>query len=115
MKPKKSRFVAYNRFVDHVARYCRPAELRVWFYLWRRANRDGRLVFRVQDVADATGLTWKSAKQAILSLKSIGCLGVKWGNNWDRHLAVVDVLEMWEKECHPVRLQEIQKKKLSVP
>ena len=105
MTTKPSKFTVFNDFVDFAAPHCRPAEYRVWIYLWRRANRDCHVRFRVSDVSNATGLTWKSAKSAVTSLQQIGLLALKLGNNWQHHKCRLAVHDSWRTEGHPRKRQ----------
>lgn len=107
MKTKPpSRFEAFNRFVDFAAKHCRPAEVRVWLYLWRRANRSGMVKFRLADVSEATGVNRRHIKDAVEGLRLKACLGVKWGNNWQHHQAKVEVHEAWERGWQPSQRDE---------
>lgn len=92
------RFSVFNHFVDHVARHIRPSDLRVWLYLWRRANLRNECEFSVREISKRTGLTWKSARESVAELERLRLAKMRHGSPRQKWRVRLEIdIDRWPK------------------
>ena len=72
----RNRFAAVNAFLDVSARTLPPSACLVWVLLWRDTKPEGLARTSQQDMAERLGLTVKTVKLALRTLRAAGLLEV---------------------------------------